>query len=52
MYKSIEELSNKSDRNQEELTDEEWINVFKYHRNMAIKSFVNDQTFGRYLKKI
>jgi len=35
---SAEELCLKSARNKEELTDEQWLNVFKYHRNMGIRS--------------
>jgi sulfatase maturation enzyme AslB (radical SAM superfamily) len=35
---SVEELSNNSVRNREELTDEQWLKVFKYHNNMGIRS--------------
>ncbi|MFX0021796.1 MAG: radical SAM protein [Candidatus Hermodarchaeota archaeon] len=35
---SVEELSNISKTNINELTDEQWINVFKYHRDMGIRS--------------
>ena len=35
---SVEELGNYSARKKEELTDEQWLKVFKYHRNLGIRS--------------
>ncbi|MFX1302000.1 MAG: radical SAM protein [Promethearchaeota archaeon] len=37
-YSSAEEINDGSDLNQRELSNEEWINVFNYHRNLGVRS--------------